>query len=301
MRNARTEVKVVLIAAADHQQARRVIGEVLLESRLHADGVGDGDRFDTIEPDVAETVAHGGEIHVRISGRSVATVEVLRSSEVGQDRLVHGDDPQTAVELECPCGRDGEEGRRVAGAVDRDGDVRAGRCGRRVGAHYDEWTDGPFDQLRAGGAQQHGDRLGPVVARQAQHVAFLACDAEQYTDRVWIDTHIDVLGVEPCALGVVVHVIVRQCEFGVAASDADDGEASRRRHTASSAPIGSAPAAKGDPSSGMTMVSNTMDPFSGGQRSAPSNSPALVSVRSWTTLAKAILWLTTENGDVDDT
>ena len=93
---------------ADHQQARRVIGEVLLESRLRADGVGDGDRFDTIEPDVADAVAHGGEIKIGIPGRSVATVEVLRSSEVGQHGLVHGDDPQTAVELECPCGRDRE-------------------------------------------------------------------------------------------------------------------------------------------------------------------------------------------------
>ena len=108
MRDAGAEVGAVSMPTANHQQARRVIGEVLLESRPGADGVGDCDRFDTVEPDVADAVADRGDIHVGISRRSVPTIEVLWSSEVGQDRLVHGDDPQTAVQLEGPYGRDGE-------------------------------------------------------------------------------------------------------------------------------------------------------------------------------------------------
>ena len=88
----------------------------------------------------------------------------------------------------------------------------------------EEWTHGPFDQLRADGVHERGGRLGAVVAREAQHVAFLVRDAEQHTDRVGIHNHIDVLGVDASAFGVVVHVIVHPCEFGVAASNADDAK-----------------------------------------------------------------------------
>jgi hypothetical protein len=62
---------------ADHQQACRVIGEVLLESRARVDGIGDGDSFDAVESGIADAVAHCGEIHVGIPGRSVPTIEVL--------------------------------------------------------------------------------------------------------------------------------------------------------------------------------------------------------------------------------
>ena len=240
-------------------------------------GSANGDRFDTGELDVADAVAHCGEIHVgiprryRADDRSAPGVggrdEPARTRSPGSARRrwswsAHVATTADGAAPRCPqvpstttttyqC--------RTLRSNAFDPTTTSGRTARSISCEPTACMSAATGLARRG--WPGATRYLPRPRRRGQH-----------TDRVGIDDHLDVLGVEPGrawrrrARDRTSMRARRRC--GAMPTTRSLAPASREHPS----DRGRASAANGDPSSGITMVSNTKDPFSGGQRSAPSNS-----------------------------